>query len=134
MEGDHFFTSRHDGHAMIKIAVPKLSGISASGSTTVSASNLTGENFEMRGSGSTKAVLRGTVDRLAVKVSGSGHVDAGALASKSAEVHSSGSSDVEVNASDRLSVSSSGASKVRYAGHPAISQHVTGSSDIASRN
>lgn len=131
MENDHFFSS---GRALVKITVPKLSSVSASGSTTITASNLTGASFEMKGSGSTKAVLRGSVGELAIKVSGSGRVDAGALTSKTADIHTSGSGEIEVNASDKLDVHISGAGKVTYSGHPVISEKVSGSGTITAKN
>lgn len=127
--GIHFM-----GHKIVvKIGVPKLSSISASGANRISASNLAGDSFTIEGSGSTKAILSGKVDKLVIDVSGAGHVEAMNLAAKSAEVDTSGAGHVEVNASDKLSVRISGAGKVIYLGNPSIDQSVSGAGKIVAK-
>jgi hypothetical protein len=118
---------------VVKIGMPKLAAIEAFGASKISAVNLTGQRFELVGSGSTKATIGGTVDNLVIKLSGAGRVDAGGLAAREAEIRSSGASTVEVNASDKLSVHISGAGKVTYLGHPAITQHISGAGNIAAK-
>jgi hypothetical protein len=117
---------------VVKIGLPKLVAIEASGATKITASNLSGEHFELEGSGATKAVLTGAVDRLMVNVSGAGHVEAAGLAAKMADIDTSGAGNVQVNASDKLKVSISGAGKVTYTGNPVITQHISGAGKIAS--
>jgi hypothetical protein len=131
MERNHYYTSHR---TVIRIAVPKLSAISASGANKITASNLAGDRFDMEGSGSTKAVLSGSVGKLSISVSGAGRVDAGALAAKTAEIETSGAGNVDVNASDKLEVSISGAGKVTYAGHPVISKSISGAGKIAAKD
>lgn len=131
MEKNHYYTSHR---TVIKIAVPRLSAISASGANKITASNLAGDSFDMEGSGSTKAVLSGSVGKLSISVSGAGRVDAGALAAKTADIETLGAGNVDVNASDKLDVSISGAGKVTYSGHPVISKSITGAGKIAAKD
>jgi putative autotransporter adhesin-like protein len=116
---------------VVKIGLPTLSGIHASGASKISAINLKGDHFDLDGSGSTKATIGGAVGRLGIKVSGAGHVDAGGLAVKDADVSTSGAGNVEVNASDKLAVRISGAGKVMYHGHPAVTEHISGAGKVA---
>jgi hypothetical protein len=115
---------------ILKISTPKLTAFNGSGATRLNVSNLSGERFEMTGSGSTKAELGGKVDNLVLKTSGAGNVDAVKLAVRTAEIKTSGASHVDVNASEKLSVSISGAGKVNYKGNPTVSQSISGAGKV----
>jgi hypothetical protein len=102
------------------LTVPKLEKVSISGSGSVKAERLTGDNLSVRLSGSGSASLRevtckeltlsisgsgkstmsGTADKVTSKISGSGDIDAAALKVKSAEVNISGSGTASVWATD----------------------------------
>jgi hypothetical protein len=117
----------------VKIAMPKLLAIETSGASQINVVNISGERFELDSSGSTKAVIGGTVDKLVLRLSGAGEVDAGGLVAKDADIDGKGASSVEVNATDKLSVRISGASEVTYLGHPAITQNISGAGKIAAK-
>ena len=117
----------------VKIGMPKLEGIQASGSSKINATNVNSASFELHGSGSTKAVVAGTAGTVKLHLSGASNVDASKLTAKDGNIHASGASDVEINASDSLTVHISGAGKVLYSGHPTITQEISGAGRIAAR-
>jgi hypothetical protein len=138
VSGDTLHIETHDVHRtnlplVVKIGMPKLAGIDASGASKISVSNLSGGRFALEGSGSTKATVAGSVDKFVVRLSGAGNVDANALNAKEADIDGSGASHVEVNASETLTVRISGAGKVLYSGHPNINQSISGAGKIAAK-
>ena len=118
---------------LVKIGMPRLIAIDASGATKISVSNIDGERFDLEASGATTATLGGKVGKFSVSVSGAGRVDAGALAAKNADVSVSGAGKVEVNASDKLAVEISGAGTVIYAGSPVITKSISGVGKVSKK-
>jgi hypothetical protein len=138
VSGDTLRIETHDVHhtklpLVVKVGMPKLAAIDASGASKINVSNLSGGRFALDGSGSTKATVAGSVDKFVVRLSGAGNVDANALATKEADIDGSGASHVEVNASETLTVRISGAGKVLYSGHPTINQSISGAAKIAAK-
>jgi hypothetical protein len=117
----------------VKISLPKLVAIETAGSIQMNVFNLSGERFDLDSSGSTQAVIGGAVDKLVLRLSGAGQVDAGGLIVKDADIDGEGASNVEVNASDKLSVKISGAGEVIYIGRPAITQRISGAGKIQAK-
>jgi hypothetical protein len=128
-------TYDHDGfgggNVTVEASVPKLTGIEVSGSGDVDADGLRADAFEVRSDGSADIGLAGTVDQLAVDLSGSGDADMRALAAREARVVVNGSGDAEVRADERLDISVDGSGDVRYHGHPELTQQVDGSGDVS---
>lgn len=118
---------------VVKIAMPKLVALFASGAAKVSAANLGGPRFELRGSGAIKVSLGGAVDELSIDVSGAARIDATALAARKATVSASGAGTIDVNAAEKLDVRLSGAGKLTYAGNPVITKSISGAGSIERR-
>jgi hypothetical protein len=81
-------------------------------------------------SGGGKMMVSGEAESVAVRISGSGNVQTGELATQAAEVRISGSGNVKVNAAQTLDVQISGSGTVKYAGQPQLSQRISGSGSI----
>jgi hypothetical protein len=81
-------------------------------------------------SGAGKMVVSGVAESVAVRISGSGNIQTGELATQAAEVRISGSGNVKVNATQTLDVQISGSGTVKYAGQPQLSQRISGSGSI----
>ncbi len=81
-------------------------------------------------SGGGKMVVAGEAESVAVRISGSGNIQTGDLATEAAEVRISGSGNVKVNAAQTLDVQISGSGTVKYAGQPQLSQRISGSGSI----
>jgi hypothetical protein len=118
---------------VVKIGMPRLAAVSASGAAKVNAANLGGPRFELKGSGAVKATLGGRVDELSIDISGAARIDAIALAARKATVSVSGAGTVEVNAAEKLDVRLSGSGRVGYLGNPAITKSISGAGRIERR-
>jgi hypothetical protein len=81
-------------------------------------------------SGGGKMKVSGEAESVAVRISGSGNVQTGELATQAAEVRISGSGNVSVNPAQTLDVQISGSGTVKYTGQPQISQRISGSGSI----
>ena len=115
---------------VVKIAMPKLVAVSASGAAKVNAANLGGPRFELKGSGAVKATLGGRVDELSIDINGAARIDAIALAARNVTVSASGAGTVDVNAADKLNVHLSGAGKVSYLGDPVVTKSISAAGTI----
>ncbi len=135
---------------VVKITVPSLEGVSASGSGDTAVTGVPGKDValllsgsgklawkgaadavSLKSSGSGAATLSGTAKKLEVRVSGSGDVDAGGLAVDDGAVSISGSGAVQVNAKATLDARIAGSGRVRYTGAPTVTKKITGSGTVA---
>jgi hypothetical protein len=127
-------TFDHDGFGgsavTVEAYVPRLTGVTSSGSGNVDADGIAGDAFEVRSEGSADIALAGTVRRLAVAMDGSGDAELADLQAREARVSVDGSGDTEVRAAERLAIELDGAGDVRYHGDPVVAQHRDGSGDI----
>jgi hypothetical protein len=134
-DGTLSVTFDHDGFGssdvVVEATVPKLAGITASGSGDIDADGIDADAFEVRSDGSADIALAGTTGRLALDLSGSGDADLGGLTARDARVAVDGSGDAEVRADQRLDVNVDGSGDVRYHGDPAVTRHVDGSGDLS---
>lgn len=112
---------------LYRVRVRSLTGVSVSGSGNLRATGIDADRFTSDISGSGRADLAGRGENLAVRVSGSGSVNASRVQSKTARVTISGSGGVVVNASDHVDATISGSGSVRYVGKPRVQQRVSGS-------
>ena len=101
-----------------------------SGSGDMAFAQLTAGAVSLGISGGGKMMASGGAESVAVRISGSGNVQTGELATQAAEVRISGSGNVKVNAAQTLDVQISGSGTVKYAGQPQISQRISGSGSI----
>ena len=114
----------------IEVSVPTqaLRNVGISGSATVTVDKLNQPDLGLTINGSGTLQARGSVDRLAVALAGSGHARLGEVASKQLTVKVSGSGTVEASAREDADVSISGSGNVRLLSRPArLKTHIAGS-------
>ena len=116
-----------------KVTAEEIDAIIAHGASEVDARDLVGKSFEIDLHGASDAKLQGKIDRLAIRVSGAGKVDAKDLAADKAEVRVSGAGDVDVAEPAELDISVSGAGSVSYEGSPKISKSISGAGSVNKR-
>jgi Putative auto-transporter adhesin, head GIN domain len=116
---------------IVEASVPRLTGVTASGSGDIEVDGIDADAFDVRSDGSADLELEGAAGRLAVDMDGSGDADLGNLAAREAHVVADGSGDLDVRADERLEVAVDGSGDVRYHGDPAVTQHVDGSGDLS---
>ncbi|MBZ0232021.1 MAG: DUF2807 domain-containing protein [Deltaproteobacteria bacterium] len=115
----------------LRITVPALEALSASGACRGSIQGITGESFTLDASGATSFELAGATDRLRLDVSGSGTVGARRLVAASATVGVSGAGEIELTATSHLAASVSGAGSIDYWGNPGrVERSVSGAGSI----
>ena len=112
------------------VTASTLNGIVASGSGTISASNLTTDTMEVTIGGSADVTVRGTATSQSVTISGSGSYQADELVSDTATVTINGSGNATVQVTDTLDISISGSGSVTYLGNPTVNQDVSGSGRV----
>ena len=117
----------------LKIAVPNLEGLSASGAGTLAVSGLKNDKLEIDASGAPTIKVSGETKVLDVDTSGAGKIDAHKLRATRAVVDSKGVSRVEVFAAEQLDVTVAGPSHVIYGGDPVVKQTVHGPGSIEKR-
>jgi hypothetical protein len=118
------------GSVTLEAYVPRLTGVTASGSGNIDADGVEADDFEVRSEGSADIGLAGAVRRLAVDMEGSGDADLADLDAREAHVSVDGSGDADVRAAQRLAIELDGSGDVRYHGDPVVSQHRDGSGGI----
>jgi putative autotransporter adhesin-like protein len=117
----------------LKIAVPNLEGLSASGAGTLAVSGLKNDKLEIDASGAPTIKVSGETKVLDVDTSGAGKIDAHKLKATRAVVDSKGVSRVEVFAAEQLDVTIAGPSHVIYEGDPVVKRTVHGPGSIEKR-
>jgi hypothetical protein len=115
----------------VRVEVPKLQRVEASGAIDTSVEAIAGKSFEAELSGACKLRASGTVDEFRVFGSGATRVDAFDLEGQDVRLSLSGASRGNVNAARALTVDVSGASTVRYRGTPSVESSASGASSIA---
>lgn len=132
------------------VRMNRVTGLSVSGSGSVSAGSIKSERIELRVSGSGKFAiddlqaaeantaisgsgdirLGGAAGSHAISISGSGRVRALELETQTTRIRISGSGRADVRAEDSLEVDISGAGDVRYLGTPRLSQKISGAGSV----
>jgi Putative auto-transporter adhesin, head GIN domain len=115
---------------VIEASVPKLDGITASGSGDIDVDGIRADAFEVRSDGSADIALTGTTDRLKVDLDGSGDANVAGLTAHDARVSVGGSGNASVRADERLDVKLDGSGDVRYSGNPQLTKNLDGSGDL----
>jgi hypothetical protein len=133
-DGTLLVTFDHSGFGfddvVVEAWVPKLDGVTASGSGDIDATGIDADAFEVRSDGSADVALHGRAARLAVDMDGSGDARLAGLESHAARVSVGGSGDVDVRADERLDVKLDGSGDVSYRGNPALTKNLDGSGDL----
>lgn len=142
-----------DSRPIYTLYVDELERVSISGSMSITADQLRGDDLTLSVSGRADVDMRveaetltincsgsadikaaGLVNHLDVNTSGSVRLEAGDLLAREVEISTSGSSRATIWVEDRLHVRSSGSTRVRYRGQPLVSQSVSGSSSVEALN
>lgn len=116
-----------------RLTVASIDSISVSGSGEVIARGVDTRRLEIAGSGSSDFTVSGRAEEQEISLSGSGHYEGQALASRRASIDISGSGSAVVTVSDQLDVSVSGSGSVDYIGRPEVRQSVSGSGSVRGR-
>ena len=124
--------STHDS-IRVKITVPNLDGLSASGVGKIDISGLKNDKFEVDMSGAPSVKVSGDTKVVDIDASGAGKIDAHKLRASRAIVDSKGVSRVEVYATEELNVTVSGPSHVIYEGNPTINKTIHGPGSVEKR-
>ena len=101
-----------------------------SGAAACNFRDIAAQHLTLSVTGAADVVLSGKADVLDASISGTGEIDAAALACADCTVSVAGAGAVEVNASDTLDVSVTGAGSVTYLGEPQITKHILGAGAV----
>jgi len=121
------------GGIIVRITVPTLERIEASGAGKFHVADLKNDRFEIHSSGVANISASGQTQSLRVDESGAGKIDTHNLRAASVDVSVSGAAAVDVYASDQLDVTVSGAAHVTYSGDPNVTKHVSGAGSISKK-
>jgi len=114
----------------LRISVPDLEGISASGAGTIKVSGIKNEKFVIDANGAPAITASGETSFLTVDASGAARIDTHKLRAGRVVVDSKGVSKVEVYALQQLDVTISGPSHVIYQGDPVVNKTVHGPGSV----
>lgn len=114
----------------LKIAVPNIDSVSASGAGTLAISGLKNEKLEIDVTGAPTIRASGETKLLDIDTSGAGNIDTHNLRAARAVVNSNGVSRVEVYVAEQLDVTIAGPSRVIYEGDPVVKQTIHGPGSI----
>jgi Putative auto-transporter adhesin, head GIN domain len=137
----------------VTVSVPKLTGVSASGSgdIVIEAFNTPALKLSLTGSGDAKLNSltteelgisiagsgdvsgSGSTARMTISIAGSGDVRLSELRAEEVKVTIAGSGDASVNAQKSLNVSIAGSGDVTYTGDAAVKSSVAGSGSVSRR-
>ncbi len=104
--------------------------VSVSGTADMRLAGVDCDEFTATISGRGSFELSGRADRLHLRVSGSGDIDAGELTAADAEVRISGQGNATVRVREKLDVRVSGVGEVRYHGDPTVTQRISGAGSV----
>jgi hypothetical protein len=117
----------------LRISVPNLEGISASGAGNIEVSGIGNEKFDIDASGAPTIRAAGETRGLNIDASGAGKIDTHRLRAAQVVIDSKGVSNIEVHAGERLDVVVSGPSHVTYEGNAVVNQTVNGPGKVEKR-
>ena len=116
----------------VRVTVPALSMIRLSGSGVITVRDVRGPALEVRFPGTGLLHVQGTVDRLAVSLSGTGDAELGELLARHVHAAVAGSGRVLVHPGDSLDATVAGTGVVVYVGDPShVTTHVTGTGAVS---
>ncbi|HEX3483370.1 MAG TPA: head GIN domain-containing protein [Kofleriaceae bacterium] len=120
-------------HLIARITVPRLTGVTLTGSGDITAHGVQSDRLRVTLSGSGTIRADGTAREAEVELVGSGTVALDKLAAERASVSVSGSGDVAIAAGKALDVSITGSGDVTYRGDPELKKQITGSGNVRKR-
>jgi hypothetical protein len=114
----------------LKISVPDLVAVSASGAGNIVVSGVMNERFLIEANGAPTIQASGETKALSIDANGAGKIDTHKLHAAEVRVNSKGVPSVEVYASEQLDVTVSGPSRVVYQGDAVVHQTINGPGQI----
>ena len=114
----------------VKISVPDLNGISASGAGSIVVSEVKNDRFEIDANGAPSIRVSGDTKALSIDAKGAGKIDTHKLHASQVVVDSKGVAKVEVYAGEQLDATVSGPSRVVYRGDPVVHQTIHGPGSV----
>jgi len=114
----------------LKISVPDLTGVSASGAGSIVVTGVKNDKFAINANGAPSIRAAGETKALSVDAKGAGNIDVHKLRASNAQVDSKGVATVEVYASEQLDVTISGPSSVIYHGSPVVNKTIHGPGQV----
>jgi hypothetical protein len=114
----------------LKISVPDLEGISASGAGTIEISGMKNEKFAIKANGAPTIRASGETRSLNIDANGAAKIDTHKLRAAQVVVDSKGVAGVEVYAAQQLDVTVSGPSQVIYSGNAVVHKTVNGPGSV----
>lgn len=127
LDGDHV----HAGRTVVDVGAPEIEAIDSDGASDIAAGGLHGGTLAVHTDGAGDLTANGSVDHLAVDVSGAGDLHLADLEAGDARVRLSGAANAEIRANARLHAEVSGAGSLRYFGDPELSQQVSGAASVS---
>ncbi len=118
---------------VVKITIPNLEGLSASGAGNVDVTGMKNAKFEVDISGAPTLTASGETSELRIEANGAGKVDAQKLRASHVTIETSGVARIDVSARDVLNVEINGPSKVTYGGDPEVKQKINGPGTLQKR-
>lgn len=118
---------------VVKITVPNLEGLSASGAGKMVITEIKNAKFEVDISGAPTVTASGETAELMIDASGAGKVDAQKLRAERATIEASGVARIDVSVRDVLNLVINGPSKVTYQGDPEVNQTINGPGTLEKR-
>lgn len=114
----------------IRITVPNLERVSASGAGSINITGLKNEKFDIDVNGAPTIRAAGETKVARIETNGAGNIDTMRLRASEVTVESSGVSTVQVYAANQLNVTVSGPSHVTYSGDPEVNQTINGPGSV----
>jgi putative autotransporter adhesin-like protein len=118
---------------VLRISVPNLESISASGAGSFEIEGLKNDKFEIDVNGAPNIRVSGETKLVDIKTNGAGKIDTHRLRAARAVVDSNGVSNVAVYATDQLDVTVTGPSHVTYEGDPVVNKNVNGPGSVTKK-
>ena len=114
----------------VRLTAPAVRSLVLNGSGNISATDVSGPDFEGTINGSGNIAATGSVSDLRATIAGSGNLDLSRLEAKNAAVCIAGSGSVNVHATDTLDATIAGSGDIVYHGQPKVKQTIRGSGSI----
>lgn len=120
---------------VIRISVPNLENIKASGAGKFHITDLKNDAFTVETNGATALTAAGQTKSVEIRNTGAGKIDTDGLHAQKAKVDISGAASVDVYASEQLDASVSGVGRVSYSGNPkTVNKNVSGMGMVSPKN
>ena len=114
----------------VRLTAPAVRSLVLNGSGNITATDVSGPDFEGTINGSGNIAATGSVSDLRATIAGSGNLDLSRLEAKNAVVSIAGSGSVNVHATDTLDATIAGSGDIVYHGQPKVKQTIRGSGSI----